>query len=223
MATTLAQLLPLALGVLASPLPIMAVVVLLLGERARVTGAVFVASWLVGLVSIGLIGILILNETSVFGSQGSGAVVRSLKAVLGAALVVLAALQWRGRTREGEDGDAPKWMSALATFTPMKAFGLGWTFAAIKPKNLVLTLAAATTISESGMALGSEVASLAAYVILASIGVAAPLVVYFALGARASVTLERWGRWLTRNHSVVVAVVLLVIGLLLIGAALREY
>ena len=219
MGPTLAQLLPLALGVLASPLPIMAVVVLLLGERARATGAAFVAGWLVGLVAVGLVGVLILNETSVFGSQGSGPAVRSLKAILGAALLVLAALQWRGRPREGEEGESPTWMSTLATFTPTKSFGLGATFAAIKPKNLVLTLAAATTISESGMDIGPELAALVAYVLVASVGVAAPLVVYFSLGSRASVTLERWGRWLTSNHSIVVAVVLLVIGLLLIRSA----
>ena len=220
MGSTLAQLVPVALGVLASPLPIMAVVLLLLGKRARSNGSAFVGGWLVGLVALGLIGILILNGTSVFGSQGTGPVVRSLKAVLGAVLLVLAVLQWRDRPRGGQEAKAPSWMAALATFTPAKSFGLGLTLAAIKPKNLVLTLAAATTISESGIEVGRELVALAVFVLIASIGVAAPLVCYFALGSRAPATLERWGTWLTRYNAVVVAAVLAVIGLLLVASAI---
>ncbi len=220
MGSTLAQLIPLAIGVLASPLPIMAVVLLLLGERARATGSAFVVGWIIGLVSVGLVGILILNETSVFGSQGSGPVVRLLKGLLGSALLVLAVLQWKQRPQPGEQAELPKWMAALASFSPSKSFGLGWTLAAIKPKNLVLALAAATIITESGMEIGSELIALAAFALAASIGVSAPLVVYFALGDRAAVTLDRWGRWLSRNKSVVMAVVLLVIGLLLIASAI---
>lgn len=220
MGSTLAQLIPLVIGVLASPLPIMAVVLLLLGERARATGSAFVAGWIAGLASVGLVGILILNETSVFGSQGSGPAVRSLKGLLGIALLVLAVLQWKQRPRPGEDAELPKWMAALASFSPWKSFGLGWMLAAIKPKNLVLALAAATIITESGMEIGSEMIALAAFALAASVGVAAPLVVYFALGDRAALTLDRWGRWLSRNKSLVMAAVLLVIGLLLIASAI---
>lgn len=223
MAATIAQLVPLAVGVLASPLPIMAVVLLLLGDRARASASAFVGGWVVGLLTVGLVGVLILNETSVFGSDGSGPTVRVLKAVLGVALLVLALLQWRKRPRRGEQGEAPNWMAALVTFPPAKAFGLGWSLAAIKPKNLVLTLAAATTISESGMQIGRELLALSAFILIASPGVAAPLVTYFAMGDRATATLERWGRWLTQHNASVVAIVLLVIGLLLVGAALGEY
>lgn len=222
MGSTLVQLLPLALGVLASPLPIMAVVLLLLGGRPRATGLAFVCGWILGLTALGLLGILILNGTAIFNSQGDGPAVRIATAVLGCVLLVLAVLQWRDRPRRGEDGELPKWMAALTTFSSLKSFGLGATLAAVKPKNLVLTVAAATTISESGMAIGQELVALAVFVMVASIGVAAPLVVFFALGSRATATLERWGAWLTRHNAVVVAAVLLVIGLLLVGSALGQ-
>jgi hypothetical protein len=49
------QVLPLAVGVALSPIPIIAVVLMLMSERARLNGPVFVLGWLVGLALIGVI------------------------------------------------------------------------------------------------------------------------------------------------------------------------
>ncbi len=213
---------PLAIGVLASPLPIMAVVLLLLGDRPRATGSAFVGGWIVGLVSLGLFGIVVLSGTAIFGAQGAGSAVRVAKALLGIAILALAVMQWRDRPRDGATVELPKLMSSLTTFSPIKAFGIGATFAAIKPKNLVLTLAAATVISDAGMTVGKEALALGAFVVVATLGVAAPLLTSFALGSRSTTTLDRWGIWLTRYNAVVVTVVLSVIGLLLVASALQS-
>ena len=47
-------------------------------------------------------------------------------------------------------------MSALDTFTPAKSFGLGLLLSSVKPKNPLLTVAAATAISEAGLPVGQE-------------------------------------------------------------------
>ena len=78
-----------------------------------------------------------------------GGVLQGLRARVGA------------RPAAGEEAPSPKWMSALATFTPVKCLGLGVTFSSVKPKNLVLTIAAATAISESGIPVAQEAVELA--------------------------------------------------------------
>ena len=50
-----------------------------------------------------------------------------------------------------------------------------------------------------------------------SIGVAAPVVIYFALGDRSRELLDRLKTWMTWNNAVIIGVLLLVIGVKLIG------
>ena len=52
------QLLPIAVGIAISPLPIVAVVLMLATPRGRVNGPAFVLAWIVGLALVGTIVIL---------------------------------------------------------------------------------------------------------------------------------------------------------------------
>ena len=61
---------------------------------------------------------------------------------------------------------------------------------------------------------------LVVFTIVASIGVAAPVVIYFTLGDRAGALLERLRRWMTHNNAVIMAVILLVIAAKIIGDAI---
>jgi Sap, sulfolipid-1-addressing protein len=47
------QILPLAVGVALSPVPIIAVALMLMSQRARLNGPLFVIGWLIGLAVIG--------------------------------------------------------------------------------------------------------------------------------------------------------------------------
>jgi uncharacterized membrane protein YdjX (TVP38/TMEM64 family) len=55
------------------------------------------------------------------------------------------------------------------------------------------------------------------FAVVASIGVAAPVVVYLFAGARAAAILEDLRGWLVQHNTVIMAVLLLVIGTKLVG------
>ncbi len=55
----------------------------------------------------------------------------------------------------------------------------------------------------------------AAYVLIGSVGVAAPVVWYFVVRESASATLARWHVWLMANYAVVMAIVLFLFGVIL--------
>jgi hypothetical protein len=73
---------------------------------------------------------------------------------------------------------------------------------------------------EGGHTGAQEAVALAVFVIVASIGVAVPMVAYFALGSRASSILDGWRTWLVRNNATIMTVVLGVIGVLLVVLAM---
>jgi len=58
---------------------------------------------------------------------------------------------------------------------------------------------------------------LVVYVVLACLGVGAPIVAVIVLGDRSDKVLEGWRAWLTRNSAAMLAVIYLFLGVLLIG------
>jgi threonine/homoserine/homoserine lactone efflux protein len=213
--STLGQILPLALGVGINPLPIIAMILILLTPRAKASGLTFLAGWLLGLTAVGGVAIAIANRTDLYASEGS-TLARWLRIIVGIAVLALAAKQWLGRPRAGEDTKKPRWMAAIETFTPARSFRLGLILSGANPKNVALTLAAAGIIVAEGLTVTEEVTLLAAFILVATAGVATPLVVFLVSGSAATRVLEAWGAWLQRNNAVIMSIVLLVIGLLLL-------
>jgi threonine/homoserine/homoserine lactone efflux protein len=211
--------LPSAVGVAISPLPIVAVVLMLVTPRGRVNGPAFVAGWCIGLTLVGTIVLVVAGGADASTDSGPATWADVLFLILGLLLVLVAAGQWRGRPRGDADPPTPKWMGALDGFTPVKAGGSGAFLSALNPKNLLLTLAGAVAISQTGISTGEQIGTYVVFVAIASIGVAAPVVISFAMGDRSQRILDSLKTWLARNNAVIMAVLLLIIGVKLIGDA----
>jgi threonine/homoserine/homoserine lactone efflux protein len=217
MGQAIGQVLSFGVGVAISPVPIIAVVLMLATPRGRANGPAFLVGWVVGLALAGTVVLLVASGADA-SEQGEPADwVSWLKLVLGLLLLLLAVRQWRGRPHEGEQATMPKWMQALDAFTAPKALGAGVLLSALNPKNLLLTVGAAAAIAQTGISAGEQAVALAVFVILGTVGVAAPVVIYFALGHRSAEILERMRRFLSANNAAVMSVLLLVIGAKLIG------
>jgi hypothetical protein len=210
-------ILPLAIAVDISALPIIAIILILITPKARSNGPAFVAGWILGLAVVGGLVLIITNTANVASSSGPSTAAYAIKLTLGVLLLLLAVRQWRSRPRPGEQAPAPKWMTALDTFTPVKSASLGAAMSGINPKNLLLSAAAAMSIAQTGLAGGQQAVVLAVFVVLGTVTVAAPLVVYLALGSKADNMLNGWREWLAANNAAIMIVVFLVFGFVLIG------
>jgi threonine/homoserine/homoserine lactone efflux protein len=216
MGDAIGQVVVLGIGVAISPVPIIAVILLLVAPRARTTGPTFVLGWLVGLSLVGAIVFLFAPDAT----AGTGEPARWtgwLKLLLGLGLIVLAVKDWRGRPPDSADAAMPRWMDAIDAFGAVKAGGAGVFLSALNPKNLLMSVAAAAAIAATAIPRGHEALAYGLFVVLATIGVAAPVVIYFALGSHADSLLERLREWMARNNAVIMAVLLLLIGAKLIG------
>jgi hypothetical protein len=154
-AQAIGQVLSLGVGVALSPVPIIAVVLLLGTPRARINGPAFLVGWILGL-------------------------------------------------------------------GPAKAFGMAALLSGVNPKNLLLTLAAASAIAQTGIDGGEQAVALAIFVIVGTLGPGAPVAIYFAMGARAKHLLDGLKAWMGAHNAAIMAVLCLVIGAKLIGDAITQ-
>src|SRR4051812_49651041 len=96
-------------------------------------------------------------------------------------------------------------MGALDNLTPAKAGGAGIVLSALNPKNLLLTIAGAAAIAQTGISTGQQAGALAIFVVIATLGVAAPVGIFFALGDRSKQILDGLKTWLAMHKAPIIA------------------
>ena len=217
MRDAIGDVLPLGVGVALSPIAIIAIVLMLVSQRARANGPLFVLGWLIGLAVVGVIVLAIAGPTNANDDGEPAKWVSVLKIVLGAQLFLVAARQWRSRPRDGAEAPMPKWMGAIDSFTPVKAFGAGAALSGLNPKNLVLAVAAAAAIAQTGISGSEQAIAYAVFTVIGTLGVGIPVGVYFAMGDRAPALLDRLRLWMAHHNAGIMAALCLVIGAKLIG------
>lgn len=148
MGDAIGQMLPSAVGIAISPMPMIAVILMLATPKGRTNGLAFAAGWTVSLAVAATVLVLLGTGADAADVDGGPAAWTSwLKLALGVLFILLAFKQFRGRPREGHPTPIPKWMAAIDRFTPGKAVGLAALLAVANPKNLVLLLGGAVAIA----------------------------------------------------------------------------
>ncbi|MFD9815536.1 GAP family protein [Streptomyces sp. NPDC059080] len=211
------DVLGLAAGVAVSPLPIVAIILVLATPRGRLNGPLFVLGWVLGLAALGAIMLAVGGTGGASTHKHPATWVGALKLALGALLALFGARQWRRRPHDTSQAQLPKWMAAIDRFTPVKILGLGLLLSAANLKNAPLTIAAGVSISSAGLPVPQQIGTFAIFVVIASLGVLAPLVVYLSMGERAESILGDWRDRAARHSAAVMAVLLFVLGLKLLG------
>src|SRR5215510_576870 len=123
MGQAIGDLLPSAVGVALSPVPIIAVILMLGTPRARSNGPAFALGWVLGLVIVSVVVVLVASGADDPDSTSS-TTVDWIKVAIGALFIVMAFGQWRKRPRPGVQPEMPKWMTAIDRFTAGKSLGL---------------------------------------------------------------------------------------------------
>ena len=203
-----------AVGVAISPVPIIAVILMLFSKGSKINSISFLVGWIVGLLGVGMI-VLALGIASSDGAPSTAS--GWIKTLIGALFIVLGFKQWKSRPKKGESAAMPKWMSSIDEFTAVKSLGLGLLLAGVNPKNLGLTISAAAAIGSAGLSSGDEAVVLVVYVVLASLTIAAPVILNLVMGSKATHTLTEMKEWLTDNNATVMTVLFIVLGAKVLG------
>lgn len=221
MGQALSGILPEAIGVAISPVPIIAVVLLLATPKGKGNALSFLVGWLIGLGLVGTIVLLVADPAGASDDGRQAAWVSWLILILGVLAVLAGIAQFRHRPKPGEEPTMPGWMKAIDKFTSGRSFAMGVVLSAINPKNLTLTLAAAAAIAGAGLGTTDSFVALAVFVLIGTLGIAIPILIYFLGGSKAASTLEELRQWMAFHNSAIMAVIFLIIGMKLVGNGLQ--
>jgi Sap, sulfolipid-1-addressing protein len=213
----ISEVLTFAIGVAISPVPIIAVILMLFSRRANVNGPIFLLGWLLALGIVSTVVYLLADQSSPTTSSTASDTISWGKILLGALFLLLAVRNWRNRPKGDVEPEMPKWMAGVDTLTPAKAFGLGLLLAGINPKNLILTIGAATGLAQLKLSTTDVVVSLIVFVVVASLTIAGPVIYYLLGGEKAKSVLDEMKEWLRLHNNAVMAVLFLVFAVDLIA------
>ncbi len=208
--SVLSQLLAPAMVVAVSPFSIIVAIFLVLHtDRAQANGWAFLAGRLLALAAV---TVAVLQAPRLIGSLNRPASPGVL-IVLGVVLVVIGVWVWSRRDRMTEE---PAWLARLSRLSPVGAAAIGMLLVLSNPKMLAATAAAGLLIGTAGVGIAGVTGAVVYYSAVASSTVAAPVLAYAAVGARAHDRLTRFKEWLHHHNGLVTAVILLAVGIALL-------
>jgi len=221
--SVIGEILPLALGIAISPIPIIAAILMLLSSKARVTSVGFLIGWVIGII-VAVVAFTLLSSVLPEDDPNASKPIQGvIQLLLGVLLLLLAVRQWRGRPKNNEEPTLPKWMRAIDNVTFPVAFGLGFLLSALNPKNLIMAAGAGVAIGSASLDVGSIVIVVGVFTFIAACTVAIPVIAYLIAADKLRGPLEGLRTWLEKENAIIMAILLLVIGVSLIGKGIGSF
>lgn len=201
------------LGLLASlsPSTVVVFILLLATAKARVNAAAFLIGWSLSLVIVFAVTYGAGGAWATQHANGS-IVVKAIEILLGAALIVVAARQWRHRDKPRTGSGVTKKFSAhLKQLNPWEAVTVG-----VLEQPWTLTAAAAVVLARHHSALRTVVLAFVAFTLLSTATVGLIFLYYARRPGQAETRLSDLRDRLVRAGPAVFAIVSLVVGVFLI-------
>jgi hypothetical protein len=217
------DILPAAVGVAVSPVPVIAAILMLLSPKAQKTSLGFLAGWVLGIALAVVVIALISASISPATSTGPQPVAGTIHIVVGVLLLGVGVMQWRRRPKGDATPAMPKWMEAIDSMTAVRGLMLGAALAVLNPKNLALAISAGVFIGVARLDVGEATIAVVVFTVLASSTVAAPVVAYLVAADRMRKPLDDLGQWLVANNTTVMTVLVLVLGVAQIGNGIGSF
>jgi hypothetical protein len=194
-----AQIVPLAITMMAGPQIMTAIVLVTHPEAVRVSLAfligVAVAATLGTTIAFLLADRVDLGDASDRGSSGS-----IVQFILVGVLVLLALRTYRNR----ETVEPPKWLGSLQQATPRRALAMGLLLVGLMPTDVASMLTVGVNLAQNDDSLLDAVPFLALTLLIAAL----PLLTYLLLGRRAREAMPKVRDWMTANSWLVNIIVL---------------
>jgi Sap, sulfolipid-1-addressing protein len=211
------DLLPFAVPVALSPLPVIAVVMLLLAPAGIRGGLGFLAGRLVALAAATLLFATLADGLAAW--TGSGAERGWLRIGLGL-LLLAGAVPLLRQARRREVATVPGWLRSIDRASPAGAMRLGAVLTVANLKELAFAAGAGLLVGGAGLGTGAEIAAAVGFALLAGLGVAVPILAAILAGDAARTRLRVARDWLLGNQAIVLAVVLVLVGAMLVGSGI---
>jgi Sap, sulfolipid-1-addressing protein len=222
MGNAIGEILPFAVALAAGPLPIIAIVLILVSDDAKTRGVGFVIGRIAGLavlIAAGLVVFSLIDDPGLAHRGHPRPAISVARIVIGVLLIALAARMWRRRNVPSR----PSFMTRrLDGLTAKGSVGLGLLVSVADPSSLSLGFLCGLDIAAARLPVSTAAIVAAAFVALSTLTITVPLAGYLAGGQAARARLVGVKGWLLSNEKAVMMVLFLIIGALLIVRGIRD-
>jgi len=216
----LGALLPIAVAVALSSVPLTVTILILLSPNRGRAALPFLVGWVIGVaavISLSAAGAAALSQPL---RRGHDTAIALLEIVIGAALMVLAAVYLRRRSRASSTG-LPRRLAAVDSFGILVSFALGVVLS-IRPKGLLLGIAAGLALNAASVRADEAVLLIIIYTAIATSTVVVAILMSFIAPRRMEPKLVSVRDWLTINGRILTSVMMFMIGVVIFGSGLAK-
>lgn len=209
------QLIPIAIAMAVSSVPIMATLIILLSKNRSRSSLPFLLGWVVGLaVVVTVCGIFALAIPAPISPRRPDTVAATIEIVIGVALAILAVVTWLRRDRD-RSAEVPKWLASVGSLHPWAVCGLALLFN-VRPKALLLAVAAGIVLRGGDLSAGAAAVAIVIYTVIAASTVAVPIIMTLASPTRMEPRLRSAQGWLGRNSASLTSAILLLVAVVVV-------
>jgi hypothetical protein len=221
MLSALGELLPIAVALAVSSVPIMATILILLSPKRNHSAVPFLVGWVAGMAGVVIVAAAGASALPLSPLRAPQRAIAAAQIIVGLAVLVVAVLAGR-RAARAPVGRQSRWLHRVDRLGPAAALGLAFVLN-LRPKGLLLGAAAGLAIAASSLNGTDTTAVVAIYVGLASSTVIVPIVVTLVAPARMEPRLVVTRDWLSHNSAHITVVVLVMVGFVILGAGLSRF
>lgn len=219
MLQAIGHILPIAVAVAISSVPIMATILILLSPNRNRSALPFLIGWALGMAAVVTICTISAQAVPTPRAERRPETAIGVGEILvGAALVVGAIAVW-WRARRNPSAAMPKWLSTVGSFGPWASFGVALALN-VRPKGLLLAIAAGLALRGDDLTATESAIAIGIYTIVGASTVAVPVIATLAAPERMEPRLLAGREWITRNSAVITALIMVLIGVVIIGTGL---
>ena len=206
----LPQLFVLAVGGSIAPVLLLLTILFLGSQRPLPNATALVLGYFAVCAAVGIAGLILFSGTAGAAGSTASTIGSIVSATLGVLLIVLG-LRGLFITRD-PDASLPRWMEAVSSITPAKAFGIGMVLFPLQIRILAIFIACLNLIATASLRTQESIIGLVLMLLIFAIPVLVLIGLYAAVPQRASSMLESLRAWMEKNNRVITVVLCFVFG-----------
>jgi hypothetical protein len=216
----LGALLPIAVAVALSSVPLTVTILILLSPNRGRAALPFLVGWVIGVTAVIVVSAVGAQALSQPLRRGQDTATAVLAIIIGAALMVLAIVYLLRRSQASSTG-LPRWLTAAESFGPLTSFAIGVVLS-FRPKGLLLGIAGGLALSAASLKADQAVELIIIYTAIATSTVVVPIAASLVAPQKMEPKLVSARDWLTVSGRILTSLMMFMIGVVILASGLTN-
>ena len=218
----LGGLLPIAVAVALSSVPITMTILILLSPNRNRAAIPFLVGWVIGVAAVIVLSTLFASTLPPQPRRGPDPMIVVLWMGIGAALILLGVINLRRRSQsESESTGLQGWLFRVDSFGVLVSFSVA-VLLNLRPKGLLLGMAAGLALHATSVNLDEALVLIVIYTLIATSTVVVPIVASLVAPRRVEPKLLAARNWMNHNGRLLTSLIMFMIGVVILGYGLTQ-